>query len=273
MNKNFNGLYCVHLELSSNCNKNCFCCGRRKIDRDYPEIATNYGFMDERLLKAISIQLPEDIVIQFHNNGEPLMYPSLGKALDLFSNNIKCLNTNGKLLINKKDEIINKLDTITISIIINDDEVEEQLNIVSEFLELKGNDRPYVVFRFLGGLEESILTRWQILASKYNCLIVTRILHSPMGSRDYEKPVTIPEIGMCTELINHMAIDRFGNMSPCVRFDPKKEFTLGNILEGSLLEIWNGEKRKTLLNLHKKGRRKDIPFCNKCEYWGCPIGN
>ena len=34
MSKCFNGLYCVHLELTSRCNKNCWMCGGRKIDKE-----------------------------------------------------------------------------------------------------------------------------------------------------------------------------------------------------------------------------------------------
>ena len=29
----------LNIELTSRCNKNCWMCGRRKVDRDYPEIA------------------------------------------------------------------------------------------------------------------------------------------------------------------------------------------------------------------------------------------
>src|SRR3989338_8743152 len=102
----FNGLYCIHLELTSRCNKDCWMCGRRKLDKDYPEITTNYGDMDFGLVKKIAEQLPEGIVVQFHNNGEPLLYPKFGEAVRLFENQIKCTDTNGKLLLKKADEII-----------------------------------------------------------------------------------------------------------------------------------------------------------------------
>jgi len=59
--KNFNGLYCVHLELTSRCNKDCWMCGRRKIDRDFPDIALKYGDMDFNLVKKIARQLPDNI--------------------------------------------------------------------------------------------------------------------------------------------------------------------------------------------------------------------
>ena len=109
MSKCLNGLYCIHLELTSRCNKNCWMCGRRKIDREYPEIAANYGEMDFELVKKISEQVPEDIVVQFHNNGEPLLYPKFGEVVKLFENQIKCMDTNAKLIIERADEIIDSI--------------------------------------------------------------------------------------------------------------------------------------------------------------------
>ena len=113
MTSSFNGLYCIHLELTSRCNKNCWMCGRRKIDREYPEIAMNYGDMDFKLVKKIAAQLPEGIVVQFHNNGEPLLYPKFGEAVRLFKDQIKCVDTNAKLIVEKADEIIDNLDTMS----------------------------------------------------------------------------------------------------------------------------------------------------------------
>jgi hypothetical protein len=43
MERCLNGLYCVHLELTSRCNKNCWMCGKRKVDRECQAIAMNYG--------------------------------------------------------------------------------------------------------------------------------------------------------------------------------------------------------------------------------------
>ena len=83
------GLSTVNIELTSRCNKCCWMCGRRKVDRLYPELKKNYGDMDFKLLETIEEQLPDDIVIQFHNNGEPLLYPRLNDALKLFNNRIR----------------------------------------------------------------------------------------------------------------------------------------------------------------------------------------
>lgn len=53
MEKCFNGLSMVNVELTSRCNKNCWMCGRRKIDREYPEITLEYGDMEFKLAEKI----------------------------------------------------------------------------------------------------------------------------------------------------------------------------------------------------------------------------
>jgi len=261
----FNGLSVVNVELTSRCNKNCWMCGRRKIDREYPEMALNYGDMDFNLVKKISKQLPSQIVVQLHNNGEPLLYPRFGEAAKLFRRQIRCLNTNGKLIVEKASEIINNLETMTISIFENDFDAEEQYKLVKDFLKIKGNNKPNLIYRCLGDVN---LERWKKLPG----IVVTRILHHPLGSFKYKKNPTIPETGICLDFLNHMAIDRLGRVSICVRFDPKGLGVIGDANKTSLDRIWNGQKRKEWLKYHVRGQRKKIPLCSYCEFWGVPTG-
>jgi len=261
----FNGLYCIHLELTSRCNKNCWMCGRRKIDREYPEIAMNYGDMDFELVKKIADQLPAAIVVQFHNNGEPLLYPRFGEAVKLFKDQIKCVDTNAKLIVEKADEIIDNLDTITISVFERDSEGDEQYELVKKFLEIKGNRKPNVIYRCLGDVDKE---RWK----KLDGIIATRILHSPLGSFKYKKPPTVPEIGICLEILNHMAINRSGEVSICVRFDPKRLGVIGDVNSILLADIWNGSQRKDWIKYHVEGNRNKIPLCSYCDFWGVPTG-
>ena len=240
-------------------------CGRRKIDREYPEIAMNYGDMDFELVKRIAEQLPEGIVVQFHNNGEPLLYPKFGEAVRLFKNQIKCVDTNAKLILDKADEIIDNLDTITISVIENDPEGDNQYELVKRFLDIKGNRKPNVIFRCLGNVD---IERWRRLKG----IIATRVLHNPLGSFKYQKMPTVPEIGICLEILNHMAISRLGEVSICVRFDPKRLGVIGDANKTPLLDIWNSQKRNEWIRLHVEGRRNQIPLCSYCDYWGVPTG-
>jgi hypothetical protein len=264
----FGGLTGVNIEASSSCNKQCFCCGRRKVDREMPG-AIKYGFMDFELLKIISKQLPESrLLCQFHRDGEFLLYPQLAEGLELFKRHIRCVNTNGILLLERFDEIINNLDTITISMLPEDDIWESQYETLIKFLEKKGTRLPNVIIRMTGHFDDSR----RKLYEDTGCMIVNRILHDPMGSWKYQYPPTKTETGICQEMISKLSIDRYGNCSPCVRFDFKHEWVIGNLNNVSLLEIWNSPKRQEWLNLHVQCRRNEIPFCSKCDFWGVPRG-
>ncbi|KKL59380.1 hypothetical protein LCGC14_2215900, partial [marine sediment metagenome] len=258
------GLYAIHLELTSRCNKSCWMCGRRKIDKDYPEIKMNYGDMDIDLVYKIIYQIPKGIIIHFHSNGEPLLYNELFSVLSWSYKQIRHFDTNGKLLLERINDIIDNCECITISTFPNDSEADKQFEDVKKFLEIKGDRKPRVMVRFTGDVQNR--ERWDDLD------VINRILHAPMGSYNYEKRIVKPEIGICLEVLNHLAIDRFGNVSNCVRFDYKKELVIGNLNKQTLDEIWNSKERKEMVKKHINGERNTLPLCKECDYWGIPRG-
>lgn len=259
-----NGLTTINIELTSRCNKNCWMCGRRKVDRDYPELALDYGDMEFSLLEKIAPQIPEDITVQFHRDGDALLYPRFGEAIRLFPNNLRNIVTNGKLLVEKADEIIGNLETLSISIFENDEEAEEQREIIRKFLFIKKDEKPFVTLRLIGNVDQKPY-------EEFNQLFVRRVLHAPMGSFNYVKRIpAIPEIGVCWDFLQHPCINRKGDVSICVRFDPKGLGILGNLHEQPLEVIWNGEKRKMWKKFHIEGKRNFVPLCSKCEFWGVP---
>jgi len=262
----FNGLGQINVEISSRCNKNCWMCGRRKRERLYGD--QNYGDMDFDVLEKIAAQVPEGIMIAFHNNGEGLLYPRFKEAVELFPHCITYLVTNGLLLVEKAEEIIGNLDILSISVIEKEDTMVKafQMAIIEKFLELKGDQKPNVTLRFVGDVDEEPY-------KKFNLMGVRRLLHNPEGSVGFKKSPTIPEHGVCQDLLNRLAIDRYGNVSTCVRFDPDGELVLGNIKEKRLAELWNSMKREWMIAMHVRGKRKSISYCgDKCEFWGVPTG-
>ena len=270
------GLSGINIELTSRCQKSCHCCGRRKMEREQPELC-NWGDMPLAMVKRIADQIPFGVSIQLHNNGEPLLYPDLGEALSMFGGHYVGLNTNGKLLMERSGEIRSYLSTITISVIPDDPEGHEQLDMAQRFILLK--DRPLVVFRLLGYIDEGrvlLIRKWREMYPKI--VIAYRILHSPDGSFNYEKRTVKPETGICLEMLHKLAIDRYGGVYPCVRFDPHKKNLLGSVdithirLPDTLYNIWLGDKRQQWIQHHIEGRRDLVPLCGECAYWGCPRG-
>jgi hypothetical protein len=256
------GLSTINIELSSRCNKSCWICGRRKRDL---EVTPDYGDMPFPLLEKIASQVTPGTVVQFHNNGEGLLYPRFGEAVKLFNHCITGLTTNGKLLIEKEDEIIGNLDTIAISVFENDPEAGEQYQIIKEFLNIKRDRKPLTVIRLNGNVDSDKYEEFGVTIAK-------RMLHSPDGSFDYTDNVTVPEIGICQDFLTHPAIDRHGNFSICVRFDPEGKGILGNLNTDTIDELWHGRQREEWLALHLNGNRPEIPLCSKCDYYGIPRG-
>jgi hypothetical protein len=170
----------------------------------------------------------------------------------------------------KYDQIVNNLDAVSISVIENDDKAEKkiQFETLREFIATKGDKKPFVTLRFVGNIENE---------EKYlelGLIVVRRTLHQPKGSVGYRKPATIPECGVCWDFMTRLAIDRFCNVSCCVRFDPEGELRLGNLYDITLEQCWNSEKRIKMRELHTSGRRKEIPYCGeKCEFWGVPTSD
>ena len=258
-----NGLSTINIELTSRCNKTCWMCGRRKMEREHPELC-DWGDMELELLFLIADQVPPNIVVQLHWNGEPLLFPYLKEALELFDNNIRCLDTNAKLLDERAYEIKGNLETLTVSVIEKDPEAEDQFEKVCKFLEKKGDEKPFMVYRLLGDVERP--ERWEKLPG----VVARRILHAPEGSFNYTKKVTVPEIGVCLDLLHHLAIDRHGNVSPCVRYDPHGVGRIGHLYSESLKSLWYGDTRKQMIEDHIAQQRHKWALCATCHYWGTP---
>lgn len=264
----FNGLTTVNLELTNRCNKKCWMCGRRKIEAENPGKMVFDRDMDMGLVRRIAEQLPSDIVVQFHNNGEPLLYAELPKALDLFKRQVRCFDTNGKLLVKRAADIIGRVDTVTVSTFERDEEWPEQFELIKEFLSIKGAAGPRLIIRCLGEIGEERLALYRATG----CLMVPRVLHSPDGSFKYIKPTVIPEVGFCIEIMNHMAINTAGQVSFCVRFDPERHGVIGDASKEKLADIWNSTKRREYIRAHIEGRRDSLKLCGACHYWGVPRG-
>ena len=262
-NKNcFDSLAVINIELTSFCNKDtCLMCGRRKIEREYPELV-DWGHMPFDLVEKIAKQLPSNIITSLHNNGEPTTYPRLGEALQLFKKQIRHFDSNCKLIVEKADEIIDNLEALTVSVVQDDIDDDEQYEIVKQFLDIKGEKKPTMTYRLLGNINKR--ERWERLPG----LIANRTIHSPMGSFEYKTRPTIPEHGLCLDLLTHLAIDRYGKVSPCVRFDPKRLGIIGDVNKTPLIDIWNGPERKEWIQAHLEQRRDKIPLCSYCTFYG-----
>ncbi|MEJ2655571.1 MAG: SPASM domain-containing protein [Desulfobacterales bacterium] len=267
------GISTINIELTSRCNKKCHMCGRRKLEKENLDYESTMGDMEWNTFAKIVEQIEAGMVVQLHWNGEPTLSNFLFAAsctirgMGAFA----CMDTNG-LLLGKKADDLEHFSSITVSVIQGDSQenYDRQMAQIRFFMETN---------RFLGffpqqkinirALGEIPLSFYQ-LAGEYGIDIIPRIFHAPEMSRDYQKQVTMPEIGVCLDLLHHPAIDRHGNLFPCVRFNPEGLNCLGNVNEHSIADLLSGEIRTEMIRKHFEGRRNEVPLCNTCHYWGLP---
>lgn len=232
--------------------------------------------MDLDLLRELAAQIPRGVVVQAHRDGEPLVYPHLAEALQAFRHHVTSIVTNGKKLAERAAEILTcPPSSICVSMFKGDPEGELQDSSIREFLrESRYVQPPLLVLKIVGDdLEPARMAQVLKYEETGVARIARRLLHVPQGSHHYKKgSPTIPETGICSDLLHHPSIDWKGGMYLCQRLDPEQRHFLGRIPPFTLEALWNGERRQKFLRAHLEGRRGDVAPCATCEFWGVPSG-
>ncbi len=258
------GLAQLNIELSSRCDKTHLCpmCGHQ----DQAVNPIQYGDMDYGLLERIRAQVEPGILISFHRDGEPTAYGRLREALDLFRGFTTSLVTHGLTLANKAEDLIGRCTTITVSVFRGDADVHVQRAALTEFMAIKGTRAPCVQVKIVGDMADAEVEAYERL----NVRIIRRLIHVPISNSKYaHRSPTVPEVGICLDAMHRPTIDWAGDFFLCNRLDPSRHLYLGSTKTASLDELWNGERRMTMLDAHQHGRR-DLanPLCATCEFWG-----
>lgn len=74
---------------------------------------------------------------------------------------------------------------------------------------------------------------------------------------------------VCPYMFYSLQVDAVGNTFPCPPLGLPEEFSLANISDTSLKEIWHSEKLYELYYLQLSRRKKEIPVCFYCENYKC----
>lgn len=74
---------------------------------------------------------------------------------------------------------------------------------------------------------------------------------------------------VCPLMFYVLQTDAVGNVFPCTPLGLPTPFSLGNINETTLLDIWHGEKLKHLRKLHLENKRSVVPVCGSCQNFLC----
>lgn len=77
---------------------------------------------------------------------------------------------------------------------------------------------------------------------------------------------TFKEWPICSLCFYELAIHSDGTVSPCAADWRKDEDNLGNIMESTIKDIWESEKRKNMMVSFLKGTVNPYKACRECEY-------
>lgn len=264
-----NGLTQINIELTSRCDKHTLCafCGHQD-PQIFPTL--KFGDISDSLLTSLYEELEplgKTVVVQFHRDGDPLAYDRLMGALYVFNANIRSIVTHGEQLAKKANEIIGNAEALCVSIFRGDPDREIQLASLREFLMIKGDRLPRVLLKVVGDMSDDELLAYLSLGLP----IMRRLIHVPINNSRYaHRAPTMPEHGLCLDLLHHPSIAWDGRVYLCNRLDVADKGLIGNLNEESLDSIWNGKLRASYIQAHIEGRRADVPPCKDCLFYGVP---
>lgn len=253
-----NGLARINIEITNRCNKSCYFCAWQNPKLNPHAVRSDMDFV---LLQHIAGEVAPGIDVYFHCDGEPLVYPRLREALELFGRHTTCILTNGKLLLERFDDIVDHCTTLVVSAFEKDPEGEEQARILAAFDSQKGDRSPQVWVKVVGGGDPP--------AAQLGIPVMERALHVPGRTRYRGAIPGVPEIGICLDLLHGLSVTVEGAVYACNRFSNRP--WLGHLAAETLEQIWEGATRRRIYEHHCAGRRDRVPGCQGCQYWGVPV--
>lgn len=265
------GLTQLNVELTSRCDKHTLCafCGHQD-PAVFPTLRV--GEMAEEMLDNLAYvvyPLGKSLVVQFHRDGDPLAAPEplLCQALYAFRDNIRSIVTHGERLAERGPALIEQCESICVSVFRGDPDRELQLASLRSFLDQKGTRLPRVSIKVVGDMNDEDLQDYLEMGLP----IMRRKIHVPMGNFKYAHGLpTMPEHGICLDLLHHPSVAWDGRVYLCNRLDIHDAGLIGNLAADSFDAIWNGKLRADYIQKHIEGRRVDVRACATCQYYGIP---
>lgn len=273
----------VSIELTNRCNSACKMCPRNAMTRDVQDMDIT---LFERLLSEIHLVGTNSVYL--YRLGESLLHPQFPLAMQLLNqyNNVAptWLSTNGMLLTPENRRVLLESDITFLNVSINAldkinyEKINEKVsydclinNLTNLIEEKKKTSRRTPFLR--GQIIEQVnipcdyvefIERW---GDEFD------ILH--FGFLE-EFAGQLPDNVIEKEDVSHIKCQRMlrdnelhiysnGDAVICICDINAQYFKVGNVYEKTLAEIWNGESKKKLLDMHSHGEDKHHPLCGVCH--------
>jgi len=271
----------VILEMTSRCNFLCRMCPQQNLKRPRMD-------MNVKLFKRVVDEIDSHGIegVWLYHLGEPLLHQE-------FKENIKHINTKknlGVIWISTNGQLFNA-ENIKIILDSNIDFINFSAHAVTEetyktvapgdfktvqknleaFFKLKGtNNLPRKPFLHLQMIEQET-TKHEVdgFINKYYkkadvvSINMLEYVNLPSNAFGLKQRVRKPLTSCLRVSRNDCFIMSDGHVTLCDAAY-NHEIDLGNINNNTLYEIWNGGKRKKIIELNAKGRMSENEFCQKC---------
>jgi len=267
----------LHFEVFHGCNAKCIMCPVHDSKRQKGPM--NYDVFLEGLRQISSWNLKG---INLHGTGEPLLYSSLEKCIE------QCkitgipvgFSTNAALL--TKERAFTVIDAnpnwVSVSFEAVESSTYESIRKGLKYNNVFNNIMNFIELRNSKNLNISISLRYEIhtginddqcnkfyqffrkfLKSKLDEIQFFNILDWPKLDLNKKAKGNIP-----CNVLNRCFVLNDGTVPLCC-LDYDATLNLGNVMEQSIIEIWNSPQLVKIRDLHQRGKRNQVKLCSFCN--------
>jgi radical SAM protein with 4Fe4S-binding SPASM domain len=277
------------------CNLKCTYCSQGKKRRDLIKEGFEFKLMDYDIFLKFAQQLkqfPEKLKLLFVSGmGEPLVHkhlPSMVSHLrDIDVSERLEIFTNGLLLTKDISEGLSSAGLTKLRVSLqglnakkykeiagSDIDFNELRDKLAYFYSVRKQCKLYIKVidsALEPGEEEMFYDMFRDVSDE---MFVERFVpyQLTMGNYDDEASVSttvygdrILDANVCPEPFFNWQIDLYGNIYPCCPLGLPKSFSVGNVNESTIFEMWNGEKARQLRLLMLRQQRSNHCVCSHCQ--------
>lgn len=271
----------IYIETTNACNAKCIMCPHPKMKR---EIQTMSDDTFNHIVDELSRLDLLNTTIFMHKEGEPLLDKEIFNRIKAVHGSTNCkeiaINTNASLLNKENAEklVDSGINTIYLSVDgatkqtyesirigLNYDAVKKNIEYLFECIA-KSNKKIKVIMQMLTySKNEDEVETFKKIWSKYPCEIFIKKMHSYLdgGMSSLTPQLNDKQIHACTDPFNLLVIYSNGNYGNCC-WDYENTFSLGNIANESIVEVFNSNKINMIRLKHSLFECKDLAPCNRC---------
>lgn len=272
----------IYIETTNLCNAKCIMCPHEKMKRKKGIMPQNV--FESTIEKCKDIDL-SDVQIFLHKEGEPLLDPDIIQRIRYARKNLPHameigINTNAMLLTEEMSRglLQSGLDTIYFSvdgtcadsynkirvnldydIVENNlknffklkEDLKSDIKVIMQMLVYRGNKDEVKIFKEM----------WKGKATEFYIKAMHSYLDGGMSSLTQQKSDV--QLKTCEDPSKIIVIFQDGNAGMCC-WDYDNFIKIGNIMENTILEIFNNEVFAKIRRIHSEKRCSELEPCNRC---------